>query len=110
MRARVYRNIDGGASFLGLAFPSEVLVILAVFWMTALTLPPATGLLLTLVAYAALRIGTSGRAPMFLQHSAMFHARRLLHGGRFGPAVRTNTHRAFPYAPRRFRDVPRRQP
>lgn len=110
MRARVYRNIDGGASFLGLAFPSEVLVILAVFWGTALTLPPGTGMLLTIAAYVALRVSTAGRAPMFLQHFVMFHARRALHGGRFGPAARAASQKPFPFAARRFRDRPRSAP
>lgn len=105
MRAAVYRSIDSANTFLGLAFPTEVLVILAVFWGTAVTLPPGTGLLITLGAYVLLRVLTAGRPPLHLQHLALFHTRRALHSGRFSPGARSSARPAFPFAARRFRDL-----
>ena len=105
MRATVYRSIDTANTFLGLAFPSEVLVVLATFWATAVTLPPGTGLLITIASYVVLRVMTMGRPPLHLQHLALFHARRGLNAGRFSPGARAASHTRFPFAPRRFRDV-----
>ena len=105
MRATVYRSIDTANTFLGLAFPSEVLVVLATFWATAVTLPPGTGLLITIASYVVLRVLTMGRPPLHLQHLALFHARRGLNAGRFSPGVRAASHKSFPFALRRFRDV-----
>lgn len=105
MRATVYRSIDSGNTFLGLAFPSEVLVVLSVFWGTAVTLPPGTGLLITLASYVLLRVATAGKPPLHLQHLALFHARRLVNDGRFSPGARAASHRSFPFARRLFRDL-----
>lgn len=105
MRAPVYRSIDTGNTFLGLAFPSEVLVVLSVFWGTAVTLPPGTGLLITLASYVLLRVATAGKPPLHLQHLALFHVRRAVHGGRFAPGARAASHRLFPFAMRDVRDV-----
>ena len=109
MRAPVYRSIDSANTLLGLAFPSEVLVILTVFWATAVTLPPGTGLGVTIAAYAALRAVTAGRPPLYLQHLALFGVRRRLNAGRFSPAARASCRRVFPYAETRFRDRQRSQ-
>ena len=106
MRAPVYRSIDTANTFLGLAFPSEVLMILSVFWGTAVSLPPFTGLMCTAGAYIALRLATAGKAPLHLQHLILFHARRRLHSGRFSPASRASKSPMFPFAARRFRDLP----
>lgn len=108
MRASVYRSIDTANTFLGLAFPTEVLMILSVFWGTAVSLPPFTGLLVTGGAYTALRVATAGKAPLHLQHLILFHARKALHAGRFSPASRAPHSPAFPFAVRRFRDVPKK--
>lgn len=105
MRATVYRSIDTANTFLGLAFPSEVLVVLAAFWFTAVTFPPMAGLAATIATYVALRLLTAGKAPMHLQHLALFHVRRLLHHGRFSPATRAASVRVFPFGGRRCRDV-----
>jgi hypothetical protein len=98
MRAPVYRSIDGDNTFLGLAFPFEVLVVLVVFWATAVLLPPWTGLGVTVAAYAALRLSTMGRPPQHLMHLLSFHRRRAKHAGRFGPAARSAARVAFPFA------------
>jgi hypothetical protein len=107
VRAQVYRSIDTANTFVGLAFPSEVLIILTVFWSTAVTLPPGFGALITLFAYIGLRLVTYGKPPLHLQHSLLLHVRRITHGGRFSPAARASSHAVFPHAPRRFRDLPR---
>jgi len=99
-------GVDSGNTFLGLAFPSEVLVVLTVFWSTAVTLPPGTGLLITITSYVLLRVATAGRPPLHLQHLALFYARRAVHGGRFVPGARAASHRVFPFAQRDVRDVP----
>lgn len=109
MRAPVYRSIDTANTFLGLAFPSEVLMILSVFWGTAVSLPPFTGLLLTAAAYVALRVATAGKAPLHLQHLILFRARLSIHAGRFSPASRAPRSPVFPFATRRFRDVPKKK-
>jgi len=106
MRAQVYRSIDTANTFLGLAFPSEVLMILSVFWGTAVSLPPFTGLLVTVGAYIALRVATAGKAPLHLQHLILFRARRAFHAGRYSPASRASSSPVFPFAARRFRDLP----
>lgn len=104
MRANVYRAIDTANTFLGLAFPSEVLVVLAVFWGTAwfpgMVTAAATGL-----TYLLLRLVSYGKPPMFLQHRILFSMRSSLHGGRFSPAARQRAERHFPFSSRRFRDV-----
>ena len=63
MRAPVYRNIESQNTFLGLAFPTEVLVVLATFWVAMALLTPGLALLTTFGAYAAIRIVGYGRAP-----------------------------------------------
>lgn len=105
MRATVYRSIDTANTFLGLAFPSEVLVVMVAYWVAAVTLPIGTAALVTLGAYVGLRLATMGRPPLHLQHLALFHARRVMSAGRFSPAARAASHKCFPFAPRRFRDV-----
>jgi hypothetical protein len=98
MRAPVYRSIDAGNTLLGLAFPSEVLLVLVAFWGSAAFLKGLGSLLVTLAAYAFLRLSTLGRPPLFLQHALLFHVRRSLQGGRFSAAARAAQPR-FPHAP-----------
>ena len=104
MRANVYRAVDTSNTFLGLAFPTEVLVVLCVFWFTA-WLPGVLNAAATGGAYVLLRLASYGKPPMFLQHRILFAARASLHGGRFSPAARQRVDRVFPFSLRRFRDV-----
>jgi hypothetical protein len=99
VRAPVYRAIDTNNTFLGLAFPSEVLLLFVVFWAGALTLPILSVPVVTLVFYAVLRLLTAGKPPMHLQHLALFHVRRVVSQARFSPAARAASHRRFPFAP-----------
>ncbi len=98
MRAPVYRGIDGANTFLGLAFPSEVTLVLAVFWVGTLLGPPGPALLVTLATGVALRLSTWGRPPQFLQHLVLFHTRRLRCGGRLTAAGRSRPQKRFPHA------------
>ena len=98
MRAPVYRSIESASTFLGLAFPSEVLLVLTVFWVGALLFPAGSALLATLVTAVALRLATVGRPPHFLQHLVLFHARRLRSHGRLSAAGRTRPQKPFSFA------------
>ena len=104
MRAPVYRSIEGTNTFLGLAFPSEVLVVLVVFWMGFLLAPPGPALLATLGTGVALRLGSIGRPPQFFAHLLLFHFRRLRSSGRFTAGARAALQPRFPFAVYRFRE------
>jgi hypothetical protein len=110
MRAPVYRSIEGGNTFLGLAFPSEVLVVLLVFWVGMLLAPPGPALLATVGMGVAMRLASIGRPPQYLQHLLLFHFRRLRSGGRFNAGARAAAQPRFPFAAYRFRDARRRHP
>ena len=66
MLAPVYRNIDAKNTLLGLEFPSEVLIVLAVWWLTMLALPSNTSAIVTLATYAAIRAIGYGRAARLI--------------------------------------------
>ena len=105
MRAPIYRNIESQNTFLGLAFPTEVIVVLAAFWVSMATLPPGGALLATLGVYVALRVVGYGRAPLFLQHWVAFKGRRAISGGVLSAAARSPAPKV-PFAPYLYRDVP----
>ncbi len=107
MRAPVYRNIEAKNAVLGLVFPTEVLIVMSVFWATMLTMPPTPAAVLTLAVYAGVRLCNYCRAPAFLQHWVFWKVRQMLTGGRLSAAARARVPR-FPFAPYIFRDVPRR--
>ncbi len=109
MRAPVYRNIEAQNTFAGLAFPSEVLVVLGTFWVSMAVLSPGVALLCTVGVYVLLRVQGYGKAPLFLQHWLSFQARRRVGGGVLSAAARSPAPR-FPFAPYRCRDVLRREP
>lgn len=98
MRAPVYRNIEQRNTFLGLAFPGELLVVLSVFWCGVLFLSPGLAVLITAGAYAVLRIAGYGRPPMFLQHFLLWQVRRAVSGGRLSAAARARRAPRFPFA------------
>lgn len=107
MRAPVYRNIETRNTLLGLAFPGEVFVVFAVYWIAILASGPGTALVSTIAATVAIRVIGYGRPPMFSQHYVTFIARRAIAGGRFCAAARCNSPR-FPHAPHVIRDVARK--
>lgn len=75
MRAPVYRNIEAPSTLLGLSFPFEVSVVVLGFWATMTTLPMSAGTISTLAIYAAVRLSSHGRPPLFLQHFVLWHLR-----------------------------------
>jgi hypothetical protein len=105
VRANVYRSIESQNTFLGLAFPSEVLIVLSVFWGAMVTLTPGLAFLATVGAYALLRVTTMGRPPQFLQHYVLFQVRRARCAGRLSAATRAASSPEFPHAARDCRDV-----
>jgi hypothetical protein len=98
MRAPVYRNIEESSTFLGLAFPLEVVLVFAAWFGCLATLPAGKALLGMLVAYVAVRCAGYGRPPGFVQHWVNWQVRRLRSGGRLSAAARARTPR-FPHAP-----------
>ena len=105
MRAPVYRNVEARTTLLGLAFPTEVVLVLAVFWGSMLTLAPSLAAAVTTVAYAGVRALNHGRAPAFLQHWLGWRARQAISGGRLSAAARGHAPR-FPFGPYHDRDAP----
>jgi len=107
MRAPVYRNIEAQSTLLGLAFPTEVAVVLGSFWGSMLLLPAGLALLATAAVYTAVRVVGYGRPPLFLQHYLAWRLRGLLGGGRLSAAARSPAPQ-FPFGARSFRDLPAR--
>jgi hypothetical protein len=91
MLAPVYRNVDAKNTLLGLSFPTEVLIVLAVWWTTMLALAPSTSAIVTLASYVAIRAVGYGRAPAFVQHWIGYQIRRALTGGRIAAGARSRT-------------------
>lgn len=107
MRAPVYRNIEAENTFLGLAFPTELLLVLFAYWLYLQTLPAWVGILMGVLTYALVRAVGRRRGPMFLQHWLVFTVRQRWTGGRLSAAARARCPR-FPYAEYEWRDQPLR--
>jgi hypothetical protein len=109
MQAPVYRNAGAQNTFMGLAFPLEVLIVIATFWPASL-LGPGPGAAVTLAVYVALRALSHGRPDSYVQHWLMQRARRALYGGRLAAAARSHTP-MFPFGPYQVRrDAPKEKP
>ena len=108
MRAPVYRNIDASSTFLGLAFPTEALVMMGLGSLAVLILPPLFSALSTLAAYGGIRLVNRGRAPAFVQHFIAWKARQLRARGYLSAAARARSPK-FPFGPYEYRDAPRRK-
>ena len=109
MRAPVYRNAEARSTLLGLSFPTEVLLVLAVFWASMLSLDPTLAALTTLTFYVALRVVSYGRAEAFVQHWVNWRLRQAVSGGRLSAAARCRTPR-FPFGRYQSRDLRRDVP
>ena len=98
MRAPAYRNLESRDSFMGLAFPFEVL-----FWLAGVTalvyfVVSVLGVLAGSAAlYVAIRLSSAGRPRYFLRHLLLFHLRRRFAGGRLSAAARSRAPR-LPFA------------
>ncbi len=104
MRAPVYRNIEATSTVLGLAFPTEALVMMAFGSLAVLILPPLFSAISSLAVYAAIRLVNRGRAPAFVQHFIAWKARQLLSRGHLSAAARARCPK-FPFGIYQFRDA-----
>jgi len=104
MRAPVYRNIEASSTVLGLAFPTEALVMMGCGSLAVLLLPPLFSAIATVVAYASIRLMNRGRAPAFVQHFIAWKVRQLQARGYLSAAARARCPK-FPFGPYEFRDV-----
>ena len=103
MRAPVYRNIEAQSTFLGLSFPTELGIFMLGVWALLLSTAFTTALLGSAALYAAVRLSTYRRPPLFLQHALGRLMRRWLARGRLSAAARGRTPR-FPFGPYVSRD------
>jgi hypothetical protein len=107
MRAPVYRNIETTSTVLGLAFPTEALVMMALGSLAVLLLPPLLSAITTLSTYASIRLINRGRAPAFVQHYVAWKVRQLRAQGNLSAAARVRCPK-LPFGPYEFRDAPRK--
>lgn len=108
MKARVYRNANAQNTFLGLAFPSETLIVLCVAWISMLTIQITLALVSTLACYVAVRVLGHGRPEDHLQHWLNWKLRQHLARGVLSAGARARTPR-FPRGPYLYRDVGRQE-
>jgi len=101
--APVYRNIEAGQSFLGLAFPGEALALLSALWLLLSTLPPRYAVPLGIGLYALIRLAGRRAAPKYFQHWLIRAARRRFANGRLSAVARAPAPR-FPFAPYSHRE------
>lgn len=107
MRAAVYRHVEGQNTIAGVSL-TGFLALLAVALVAIQFLSFAPSLLTIASAYAALRIASSGKPPLYWQHFIVWHARRITSGGRLTAAARCHSPQ-FPFGPYASTDV-RRSP
>jgi hypothetical protein len=101
--APTYRNLDARTTVLGLAFPGELVLVMAVFWAGMLLLPPAAGAAVSGAAYLAVRLVGRGKPPGHFQHLVVRKVRAAASGGRLSAAARARVPR-FPFSPYEGRD------
>ena len=104
MRAPVYRFVDARNTFLGLAFPGEVIVFLCVAWPALIFLAPTIALLAIVGAYLAIRLLTRGRPEAFIQHWVLWRARQLSSRGLLSATARARAP-GFPFGDLLTRDL-----
>lgn len=105
MRAPVYRNLEARSTFLGLAFPTEWMAVLAVGWVGTALGAPNVGAAAGASLYLILRIAGYGRAEGHLQHWLMWKVRQWRSGGRLSAAARAPAPR-FPFGRYEWRERP----
>jgi hypothetical protein len=104
MRAPVYRFVDARNTFLGLAFPGEVIVFLGAAWPALIFLAPSLAAGAIVVAYIAIRLVTRGRPEGFIQHWVWWRARQVTSRGWLSASVRARTP-GFPFGESESRDL-----
>jgi hypothetical protein len=100
----VYRNIEATSTVLGLAFPTEALVMMTLGSAAVLLLPPLLSAISALTTYATIRLINRGRAAAFVQHFIAWKIRQLRTGGNLSAAARSRCSK-FPFGPYEFRDA-----
>ena len=105
MRAPVYRHLDSRNTMLGLAFPTEWMVVFVSVWVAMAVNAPNAGLALGAGLYAAFRIAAAGKPEAHLQNWLLWRVRKAWTGGRLSAAARA----AVPHFPhgRRASRAPR---
>jgi hypothetical protein len=97
MRAPVFRDIESKETLFGLAFPSEVLLVVAVAYGGVSFIEDGrVTLAMTVATYVGLRAATHGKPPGHLMHWLAWQWRRL-HGGRLCAATRARQP-SFPHS------------
>jgi hypothetical protein len=104
MSAPVYRHLDSKATFAGLSFPIEWMLVLALVVVGSVVDRPLVGAGLATGLYVLLRVVAYKRPDNFLQHYALFRIRAAWARGRFSGAARARIPR-FPFGPYLSRNV-----
>jgi hypothetical protein len=106
MRAQTYRHVESQSTIGGLSLNGFVallgLAFAAIQWLSFVA-----SVAVIAGTYLALRLMGRGRPPMYWQHLAVWHVRRVRARGRVSAAVRA-TSPQFPFGPYEFRDRRRR--
>ena len=106
MHAPVYRHLDAPNTFLGLAFPTEWLAVLAAGWLGTALGAPNVGAGAAVAIYLVFRVAGHGRPEGHLQHWLQWRIRQAWTGGRLSAVARARTPR-FPFGPYAWREAPR---
>ena len=107
MRAPVYRFVDARNTFLGLAFPGEVMVFLGAAWPALIFLAPSLAAGVIVAAYLGIRLLNRGRPEGFIQHWALWRARQFISQGWLSASARARAP-GFPFGESQSRDLPPR--
>ncbi len=105
--APVYRHLDAKNVLLGLPL-GQAFAVGAVAFVGLTSLSPVNAGLLTVAAYAVLRLALRNREDGFVRHWTWWRMRRLLTGGLLSTQARCSTPR-FPHATYIERDVGSRE-
>jgi hypothetical protein len=106
--APVYRHLDNKATFAGLSFPVEWMLVLSVVVVGSLLNRPGVGAALAAALYMLLRVVAYKRPDHFVQHYTLFRIRAGWARGRFSGAARARVSR-FPFGPYLSRDAAERR-
>src|SRR3954468_19672192 len=105
--APVYRHLDAKNRLFGLSL-GQAFAVGAVAFVALSALSPVGASIVTIAAYAIIRLALRGRADGFVRNWTWWTVRHLLGRGRLHAHARCRTPR-FPHAPHIERDVPRRR-
>ena len=106
MRAPVYRHLNAKNSMLGLAFPTEWMVLFIAVWAAMAMNEPNAAAVLGVALYAAFRIAGAGKPEGHVQNWLLWHVRQWWTRGRLSAAARGRVPH-FPHGPYEYRDVPK---